>query len=60
MFRRLLALVAIAAASAAFSACSSAPTAPAASTVAPRAGQRDLFDPSLCKSGWLSSEGRCL
>jgi len=58
MSRRILAALALAATSSLI-ACSEPLTAPRQPTVAPSAPRYDAFDPGACKSGWISTDGRC-
>lgn len=58
MSRRILAALALVATST-FSACSEPITAPRQPTAAPSAPRYDTFDPGVCESGWISTDGRC-
>ena len=58
MSRRFLAVLALAASST-LSACAESVTAPRSPLATPSAPSQDAFDPSACKSGWISTEGRC-
>jgi hypothetical protein len=58
MSRRTLAALALVASSA-FAACAEPITAPRQPLVAPSAPRHDALVASACKSGWISTEGRC-
>lgn len=60
MSRRLLAVIALAVASSSLTACAESVTAPTQPALSPSTPRLDTFDPSTCKGGWNSSEGRCL
>jgi hypothetical protein len=59
MTRRTIALAVATLVTSALAACAEPSTAPERSQLAPAGAARDTFDPTLCRSGWNSSEGRC-
>jgi hypothetical protein len=59
MPRRLFAALALVAATSSLSACAEQVTAPRQPLLAPSTPRHEVFDPSTCKSGWISTEGRC-
>lgn len=60
MTRRTIAVHVATFATLALAACAEPSTAPQRSPLAPSgASSRDLFDPSLCRNGYNTSEGRC-
>jgi hypothetical protein len=58
MSRRILAALALVASST-FAACAEPVTAPRQPLVAPSTPRQQAIDASSCKSGWISTEGRC-
>jgi len=60
MTRRTIAVLVATFATSALAACAAPSTAPQRSQIAPAgASSRDVVDPSTCRSGWNSSDGRC-
>jgi len=60
MTRRSIAVVVATFATFALAACGDPSTAPQRSQLAPSgASGKDTFDPTLCRSGWVGSSGRC-
>ena len=61
MTRRSIAVVVATVATFALAACSEPSTAPQRTQLAPSsASAKDTFDPTLCRGGTVSTEGRCL
>jgi ABC-type oligopeptide transport system substrate-binding subunit len=56
-FRLFVALVLVVASS--LTACAESVTAPSQPPLAPSGPRYDSFDPSLCRGGYILSEGRC-
>jgi hypothetical protein len=59
MFHRVLAALALVTATALLSACAEPVTAPRQPLLAPSTPPHEAIDPSICKSGWISTDGRC-
>ena len=59
MSRRFLAALALFAVISSLSACADQVTAPRQQLPTPSAPRREAFDASTCKSGWISTDGRC-
>jgi ABC-type oligopeptide transport system substrate-binding subunit len=56
---RILAALALVAATASLSACAEPVTAPRQPLLVPSMSRDEALDPSICKSGWISTDGRC-
>ena len=59
MPRRAL-VIALAVVSASLTSCAESITAPQQPTVAPSAPHPDMVEKTLCKGGYILSEGRCV
>jgi hypothetical protein len=55
--RLFLALVIVVASS--LTACAESVTAPSQPSLAPSGPRHDTFDPSVCRGGYILSDGRC-
>lgn len=59
MSRRFFAVLALVAAISSLSGCAEQVTAPRQQRLTPSTPRDEVFDASTCKSGWISTDGRC-